>query len=235
MRGFTLVELLVVTAILAVLAALLLPVLSRGKAGARRTACLNNLKQVNLTVRMYAEDHGDAIAMPAIARAAPYDYHLFKEQVKCYAGLRGKASVTEKVFACPADKFFYSSGGYHSQGLCEQVATDFTSYAFNGLNYRGTNTETGRPFPGIAGKPLASIREPARTVLVGEAAALTPYSWHHPQKREDGEYRLRDSRNVLSFVDGHASETPLFWSGTANSEAWHYDPPGGYNYKWSGD
>jgi hypothetical protein len=216
-------------------AALLLPVLSKGRAGARQTACLNNLKQVNLAVRMYADDHGDAIAMPAIARAAPYDYHLFKEQVKGYAGLRGKASVAEKVFACPADTFFYSAGGYHPEGLCEQAATDFTSYAFNGLNYRGTNSDTGRPFPGIAGKRLASIREPARTVLVGEAAALTPYSWHHAQKRESGEYRFRDSRNVLSFVDGHASETRVFWSGTANSEAWHYDPPTGYDYKWSGD
>jgi type II secretory pathway pseudopilin PulG len=49
-------ELLVVVGIIAMLAALLLPVLSAAKAKAKQTSCLNNLKQVNLAVRMYAEE-----------------------------------------------------------------------------------------------------------------------------------------------------------------------------------
>lgn len=47
--AFTLIELLVVIAIIGILAALLLPVLSQSKARSRRTTCLNNLKQINLT------------------------------------------------------------------------------------------------------------------------------------------------------------------------------------------
>ena len=56
--GFTLVELLTVLAIIAVLAGLLLPVLSRAKQQARSTACKSNLRQLGLGMKMYINDHG---------------------------------------------------------------------------------------------------------------------------------------------------------------------------------
>lgn len=55
-RGFTLVEMLVVIAIIAVLASILFPVFARARAAARRTRCASNLRQIGLALAMYADD-----------------------------------------------------------------------------------------------------------------------------------------------------------------------------------
>ena len=61
LRAFTLIELMVVLAIIALLASLLLPVLGQAKAKARATQCLSNLRQLHLGWTLFIGDHDDAL------------------------------------------------------------------------------------------------------------------------------------------------------------------------------
>lgn len=69
-RGFTLVELLVVIAVVAVLVGILLPVLASAREGSRAAVCQSNLRQIAIVCRSYADDHrgvGPAIGQPYAA------------------------------------------------------------------------------------------------------------------------------------------------------------------------
>lgn len=213
-NAFSLIELLVVIAVIGILAALLLPASSLARESGKRTFCANNLKQVNLAIRFYASDYSDSL--PVLPEPNPYPNGVgayYKQLVKGYLGLTGPASPTEKVFICPSDSV-----------LSAQIGHAFTSYTFNGYEV-GPNA-----IPRITGQKLGAIRSPGKAVLAGEWPAFFGGSWHPPSAPNH-----RDARNVLSFVDGHASFSKIYWNGISDSDPSAYEPPAGYDYNWDGE
>lgn len=134
-RGFTLVELLVVIAIIGVLVALLLPAVQAAREAARRTQCVNNLKQIALSWHTYhdthqafplfvAWNHGDTwrgaftdkvAILPYIERGAEYDNtnfngHPFDPGGWTNAGNARTLSIKMPIFNCPSDAFDLFTG-----------------------------------------------------------------------------------------------------------------------------
>jgi len=250
-KGFTLIEMLVIIAIIAMIAALLLPAISRAKAQSQRTACIGNLSQITLGIRIYSDEANDSA--PALEKGQTI-WFRYRELLQNYLGLRRPPSPHNKVVACPADTLYYrlnitnGTMDYVSQGHYEQSNLVYPSDDFNGAN-PATNAKISllgiKTLPGFAGRKLTTIKHLERTVLGADASAFGPYSWHQPQppttdSQGVGIPFFNHAKNVAGFVDGHVSHVKIYWDSSTNfgsycSFSFCNDPPAGYGYQWSGD
>lgn len=216
--GFTLTDLLVVIAVLAVLAAVVFTPVARAKQKARLARCTANLQQVGRAVLSFADDHNRTLpaAVPGESRDI---WWFYKEQVKRYAGLTGASSTNDTLFACPDDRGYSDPKPFH-----RTARFDYNSYAFNGVTLPGV--------PNLAGWPVPEVREPGKTLLVMEWTAHAPLSWHKSKTGKRNAPFYCDAENVVAYVDGHVSFTRIYYDGY--NAAYTQDPIAGYDYRYSG-
>lgn len=165
--GFTLVELLVVMAIISVLAGMLLPALQNAMDYARNLACLNNQKQQGLAIGMYANDWADWLLVKQYRNVGDSATN-WKNQMAPYLGFHEppfKAwfnGIDKGVFKCPVWNFDLGTGWGYGGG-----------YAWNqNLGY-SDDTSTR--------KNLARLKNLSETILIGDCISPDPSlaAWHY--------------------------------------------------------
>jgi prepilin-type N-terminal cleavage/methylation domain-containing protein len=233
-RAFTLIEMLVVIGIIAILASLILPALSRGKRQSKVTVCLNNLHQISIAMELFVQDNagrypdpfhrigGDKDAREFVCPSVT-DQDLIDEMKSrpLYPYLK-----PSKVFSCPEDKGLdfspdslnYAPSAFYAWGM---------SYSYNSSTWKYTKHD---PIGTLPGKTSAWVKQPSRYILMYEQPArpvwkqvgldpcilyLVEYRYYFHWHFNTGKSTVTqdefagDGQKFISpilFVDGHATK-----------------------------
>lgn len=236
---FTLVELLVVIALLAILAGLLSPALKKARDSARGIQCINNLRQIGAAFMQYANDHDDIIAP---WRLGTYSYRNYVGRYEengtlgnapgwggyIYPYLGGKGHW--KVFVCPSDP-----------RAAERNLTDYTSNGGQGTGASYSMNTSSADDPGHQGLSadysnpaqtrivrFAELLWPAETCLVGDDPTIYAQAWAPWGRLYGGSIYTAwhgDRMNFL-YCDGHVAPLSLAdfvaTLSAAGSRFWNY-------------
>lgn len=214
-RAFTIVELLVVVAIIAILAALLFPTMTAAKDQARRQTSASNLAQISKAVLLYTSDTQDQFPMAVDDERRLFHLWSPDEADRMRVGtLRMNAPVVRTLLAAygpsagvwraPNDRGGKLIYGDENGSLPPKV----TSNAFEaiGTSYAYANR--------LGFSPNSQIQLSSRTAMFAE---LSP-NWYRSESEGDA------PRMHVAYVDGHVKFVPQFstggfidaWLGTTN-------------------
>lgn len=184
-RVFTLVEMLVVVAVIAILAGLLLPALGKAKAQAKSLGCKNNIKSLGTANQLYSNDWNGHVVPET-------DYYVWENHLAPYLGLDGYRAPNHKpgsVFTCPENPGGEWNGNFPSFGYNMSLRRSAVG---------GWVIYTWR---------IEQVKSPGRKVLFVESRNEAVEVWSFaPVESDPAAYvRLRHPGRTcnLFFLDGH--------------------------------
>ena len=221
-KGFTLIELLVVIGIIAILAGLLLPALSKGAAHARRLQCINDQRQITLTWNLYSSDFEERLVpnghnVPSPGKPKTWvggDSHFY------LPGYTNAAMLVDPEFAafapylknpdlykCPMDRFIPSR-------LPQGSRPPVRSYSMNAyLNWISAPSELSSRYRIYEKTGDVSGRSPSDLFVLMEthpdSLCYPAFVVYMPDSPVDGFFHypssLHNGQGVVSFADGHVT------------------------------
>lgn len=208
-RAFTLTELLLVVAIIALLAALLVPALAAAQARGRRTVCLDNLKQAGLAFQMYTADNDGKLAQNyPLAEIGTNSWVL--GDMKVSTDSTNKTFIRQgKFFPYASEVTFYRCPGDSSRtGEAPRVR----SYSMNGWigsRYMESYLRTNGFRTFVRDSELAAAGPARIWVITDEQEASIDDAWFLVTTDDSRPFAsfpaTRHSHSYgLNFADGHA-------------------------------
>lgn len=187
-KGFTLIEMLVVCAIMSVIAGILFPAFSATREAGRRTACLSNSHQLTCALLLYAQDY-DEVLCPV--NTGSVDGSHYQSNIQRWPNLVYSYCKNTAVFVCPTAPF-----PFVPPTKAKPVSYADGSYGINQAYWAGSFIKAQTATP-PSGHPLAAIYDAAGTVYLADGGGYMSFCWGDSRPRSAPQLYLNMNPPVL--------------------------------------